>query len=54
MASNGAAELDAAGNIQPSKAKSSSRIDGIVALIMALGRAMVTPIVDESVGILVL
>ena len=54
MASNVAAELDAAGNIKPSKAKSSGRIDGIVALIMALGRAMVTPIVDESVGILVL
>jgi phage terminase large subunit-like protein len=39
MASNVAIETDAAGNIKPSKAKSQERIDGIVALIMALGRA---------------
>lgn len=38
MASNVAAEQDAAGNIKPSKAKSTERIDGIVAAIMALGR----------------
>lgn len=31
---------DAAGNIKPDKSKSMSRIDGIVALIMALGSAM--------------
>ena len=37
MASNVAIEQDAAGNIKPSKAKSTERIDGIVALVMALG-----------------
>jgi phage terminase large subunit-like protein len=34
-------ETDAAGNIKPSKKKSSDKIDGIVALVMALGRAIV-------------
>ena len=38
MASNVAIETDAAGNIKPSKGKSRERIDGIVAMIMALGR----------------
>jgi phage terminase large subunit-like protein len=38
MASNVAAEIDAAGNIKPSKKKSTERIDGIVASIMAIGR----------------
>ena len=37
QASNVAVQSDHAGNIKPSKAKSSERIDGIVALIMALG-----------------
>lgn len=40
MAGNVAAEIDAAGNIKPSKKKSSERIDGIVAAVMAVGRAM--------------
>lgn len=40
MASNAAADEDAAGNIKPSKKSSSEKIDGIVALLMALGRAM--------------
>jgi phage terminase large subunit-like protein len=44
MASNVAVETDAAGNLKPSKKKSTERIDGIVALVMALGRLMVTPI----------
>jgi phage terminase large subunit-like protein len=43
MASNVAAELDAAGNIKPSKKKSTERIDGIVAGIMGLGRALLRP-----------
>jgi phage terminase large subunit-like protein len=43
MASNLATESDAAGNLKPSKKKSSDRIDGMVAVIMALGRAMVAP-----------
>ncbi len=43
MASNVAVEMDAAGNLKPSKKKSIERIDGIVATIMALGRAMLAP-----------
>lgn len=41
MAGNVAVTQDAAGNMKPDKAKSTERIDGIVALIMALGRALV-------------
>ena len=41
MASNVAARQDPAGNVKPDKASSSEKIDGIVAGIMALGRAMV-------------
>lgn len=33
-------EQDAAGNIKPSKARSKDRIDGVVALILAMSRAM--------------
>jgi phage terminase large subunit-like protein len=39
MASNVSVEKDAADNWKPSKKKSCERIDGIVALIMALDRA---------------
>ncbi|MCK6466352.1 MAG: terminase large subunit [Phycisphaerae bacterium] len=42
MASNVSVETDAAGNIKPSKKKSTERIDGIVAGIMALGRLGMT------------
>jgi len=42
MVGNAAAELDPAGNIKPSKAKSTERIDGVVAAVMALGRALAT------------
>lgn len=45
MASNVCVETDAAENLKPSKKKSTQRIDGIVALIMAIGRA-ISP--DES------
>ena len=41
MMSNVALRTDPAGNIKPDKAKSSEKIDGVVALIMALGRAIV-------------
>lgn len=41
MASNVAIEQDAAGNLKPSKKKSTERIDGIVTLVMALGRCLV-------------
>lgn len=37
-ASNVAVETDAAGNVKPSKARARDRIDGIVALVMALDR----------------
>ena len=39
MASNVAVEQDAAGNIKPSKKRSSDKIDGVVALVMAIGQA---------------
>lgn len=47
-ASNVTVAQDPAGNKKPDKARSTERIDGIVALIMALGRAMVQPIEQES------
>ncbi|QFG38460.1 terminase large subunit [Paracoccus pantotrophus] len=46
-ASNVAVRHDPAGNIKPDKERSSERIDGIVALCNALGRAMLR---DESAG----
>jgi phage terminase large subunit-like protein len=45
MASNAAVAQDPADNLKPAKDKSTDRIDGIVALIMALGRAML-PVVE--------
>jgi phage terminase large subunit-like protein len=47
MASNVAVAQDAAGNLKPAKDKSTGRIDGIVALIMASGRALVTEEVPQ-------
>ena len=41
MAQNITVETDPAGNLKPSKATSGERIDGLVAAIMALGRAIV-------------
>jgi phage terminase large subunit-like protein len=41
MAANVAVAQDPAGNLKPAKNKSTERIDGIVAIIMAIGRAMV-------------
>lgn len=41
MAGNVAIDTDPAGNIKPNKATSGERIDGIVASVMGLGRAMV-------------
>lgn len=43
MASNVVVVKDAAGNIKPSKEKSADKIDGIVALIMALSARMLSP-----------
>lgn len=50
MAGNVAAKQDPAGNIKPDKAASGDRIDGIVALIMALGRAQAN-LVTSGVGV---
>jgi len=41
MASNLTVAHETAGNLKPAKDKSNERIDGIVALIMAIGRAMI-------------
>lgn len=58
MASNVAVRQDPAGNMKPDKARSTERIDGVVAGIMALGRAIVRPdpgpSIYESEGLLVL
>jgi len=47
MASNCMAATDPAGNIKLDKSKSREKIDGMVALAMALGRAILTPITDD-------
>ena len=49
MAGNVSIEKDAADNWKPSKKKSIERIDGIVALIMALDRASASPPAESSV-----
>jgi phage terminase large subunit-like protein len=43
MAGNATVETDAAGNLKPSKKKSTERIDGVVGLVMGLGRAIANP-----------
>jgi phage terminase large subunit-like protein len=42
-AANAVADVDAVGNVRPSKARSGGRIDGVSALLMALARAIVLP-----------
>jgi phage terminase large subunit-like protein len=42
MASNVQIEQDAAGNMKPSRPKSTSRTDGITATLMSLSRIMVS------------
>jgi phage terminase large subunit-like protein len=49
MASNVSIKQDPAGNMKPDKSKSTERIDGIVAALMALGRLMETD--DERGGV---
>jgi phage terminase large subunit-like protein len=48
--SNVVADQDPAGNIKPAKNKSTEKIDPAVALMMAIGRAMVAPEPAVSVG----
>lgn len=50
MAGNVAAKQDPAGNIKPDKGASGDRIDGIVALIMALGRAQAN-LMSSGIGV---
>lgn len=52
MAGNFAVETDAAGNLKPSKKKSTEKIDGIVAGIMALGRMIVAPLDQPEPSVL--
>lgn len=40
MVSNAAVKQDAAGNMKPDKSRSTERIDGVVALVMGVGRAV--------------
>lgn len=60
MANNLVVKQDEAGNVKPDKAHSSEKIDGIVALVMALDRAIrheaapAAPSVYEERGVLVL
>ncbi|MFZ1935346.1 MAG: terminase TerL endonuclease subunit [Thermoguttaceae bacterium] len=49
MAGNASIDTDAVNNWKPSKKKSIERIDGIVALIMALDRASTQPPPEQSV-----
>ena len=50
MASNATAKTDASGNIKPDKSKSTEKIDGVVASIMAVGLTLAdTPESDTIV-----
>jgi phage terminase large subunit-like protein len=49
MASNVAVRQDPAGNVKPDKERSAEKIDGIVALVMGLGRAITRPGEGESI-----
>lgn len=49
MAGNLAIQADAAGNWKPDKKRSADKIDGMVALIMALGRATAATATPESI-----
>lgn len=52
MFSHVAVEIDSAGNIRLSKKKSTEKIDGLVATVMAIGRAIVQP--EESAPFLMM
>jgi phage terminase large subunit-like protein len=49
MVSNLSLKQDPAGNLKPDRESSGDKIDGVVALIMALGRSMVAPAEGESI-----
>jgi phage terminase large subunit-like protein len=48
MASNVVMDSDASGNLKPNKAKSTEKIDGITALLMAIDRAVSVPVKKRS------
>lgn len=50
MASNLAVKTDPSGNLRPDKSKSSDKIDGMTALLMALGVALTEPPEPQFVG----
>lgn len=52
MVSHVSIELDAAGNVKLSKKKSRERIDGLVAIVMGIGRAMVRPQSEPTIHFL--
>jgi phage terminase large subunit-like protein len=49
MVDNAVIRTDANGNIAPDKKSASGKIDGVVASIMALGRAILAPAPTTSV-----
>jgi phage terminase large subunit-like protein len=49
MVSNLALKQDPAGNLKPDRESSGDKIDGVVALVMALGRTMVAPTEGPSI-----
>jgi phage terminase large subunit-like protein len=52
MMSNVSVKQDPAGNLKPDKSKSSERIDGVVSLVMAVGRAVVHQGTDPEYQVL--
>jgi phage terminase large subunit-like protein len=46
-AANVVVQMDPAGNVRPARNKSAEKIDGIVGLVMAVGRMMARP-ADED------
>ena len=51
MVSNVTARIDPNGNIAPDKSTAAGKIDGVVASIMAIGRAILNPLGDEQLGL---
>jgi phage terminase large subunit-like protein len=54
MAGNALVQLDAAGNIKLDKSRSTEKIDGMVALTMALSRAELDPNIPQTAGIFII
>jgi phage terminase large subunit-like protein len=54
VTANVAVAQDPAGNLKPAKDKSTDRIDGIVAIVMALGRAMLPAEEEPAYQVMIL